>query len=47
MYLPKGVQNTWVFKRHLIKEHDWILDVPEQEQSQGKTDLIALYRASS
>lgn len=34
------------FKRHLIKEHNWIFDVPKQDQSQSKTDLIALYKPS-
>lgn len=52
--LTKNYTCTWlkeyktlgIFKRHLIKEHNWIFDVPEQDQSQSKTDLIALYRAS-
>lgn len=52
--LTKNYTCTWLkeyktlgfFKRHLIKEHNWIFDVPEQDQSQSKTDLIALYRAS-
>lgn len=33
------------FKRNLIKEQHWIFAVPEQDQSQSKTDLITLYRA--
>lgn len=35
-----------IFKRHLIEEHNWIIDVLMQDQLQSKTDLIALYRAS-
>lgn len=42
----KEYKTLGFFKRHLIKKHNWIFDVPEQEQSQSKTDLIALYRAS-
>lgn len=35
-----------IFKRHLIEEHNWIIDVLMKDQLQSKTDLIALYRAS-
>lgn len=42
----KEYKTLGVFKRHLIKEHNWIVDVPKQDQSHSKTDLIAFYRTS-
>lgn len=48
--LTKNYTCTWLkeyktlgfFKRHLIKEHNWIFDVPEQDQSQSKTALMLI-----
>lgn len=36
----KEYKTLGFFKRHLIKEHNWIFDVPEQDQSQSKTALM-------
>lgn len=36
----KEYKTLGFFKRNLIKEHNWIFDVPEQDQSQSKTALM-------